>query len=205
MNAGFYIDGFNLYHAIDDLNKPWLKWICYRKLAESLLRPGHQISHVKLFTAYATWLPDSRQRHEIYLKAASAMGVEVILGEFKEKKSRCHSCKAKWMSHEEKESDVNACIHMIADALIGPTEVVYLVSTDSDMAPAVKMIRSECNIPVISVRTPGRRASREITHYATSNLSISEAMLESCLLPREVSDLGGKIVATRPVEYDPPK
>jgi hypothetical protein len=26
-----HIDGFNLYHAIDDLRKPWLKWLDLRR------------------------------------------------------------------------------------------------------------------------------------------------------------------------------
>ena len=31
-----YVDGFNLYHAIDDLRKPHLKWVNLWALAESL-------------------------------------------------------------------------------------------------------------------------------------------------------------------------
>jgi hypothetical protein len=30
-----YIDGFNLYHAIDDLRKPWLKWLDLQAMAEA--------------------------------------------------------------------------------------------------------------------------------------------------------------------------
>src|SRR5829696_9188995 len=34
-----YIDGFNLYHSIDELRKPHLKWVNLWALAESFVRP----------------------------------------------------------------------------------------------------------------------------------------------------------------------
>ncbi len=33
-----YIDGFNLYHATDDLKEPALKWVDLWKLSETLMR-----------------------------------------------------------------------------------------------------------------------------------------------------------------------
>jgi hypothetical protein len=52
-----YVDGFNLYHAIHELNKPHLKWLDIRALAASLCREGETLTKVAYFSAYPTWLP----------------------------------------------------------------------------------------------------------------------------------------------------
>ncbi|MEA2783580.1 MAG: hypothetical protein QOK29_5139 [Rhodospirillaceae bacterium] len=50
-----YIDGFNLYHAIDDLRKPYLKWLDLHALARSICGNDETLVGVKYFSAYATW------------------------------------------------------------------------------------------------------------------------------------------------------
>jgi hypothetical protein len=52
-----YFDGLNLYHAIDELNRPHFKWVDLAALARTMLRPGEQIASAKYFSAFATWLP----------------------------------------------------------------------------------------------------------------------------------------------------
>lgn len=37
IRSAFYIDGFNLYHAIDEFKEPFLKWISYWTLAQILI------------------------------------------------------------------------------------------------------------------------------------------------------------------------
>ena len=37
MGAIFYIDGFNLYHALHDMRQPKLKWLSLRAVAEKLI------------------------------------------------------------------------------------------------------------------------------------------------------------------------
>lgn len=66
-----YVDGFNLYHAIDDLKRPHLKWLDLRALAESLLRKDETLKSVKYFSAYATWMPDRYARHRDYAERSS--------------------------------------------------------------------------------------------------------------------------------------
>ena len=38
--VSFYVDGFNLYHAINGLHRPQLKWLNLRELAISFLEKG---------------------------------------------------------------------------------------------------------------------------------------------------------------------
>ncbi len=50
-----YVDGFNLYHAIDDLGDDSLKWLDLWSLSESLIAQNETLYAVKYFSAYATW------------------------------------------------------------------------------------------------------------------------------------------------------
>ena len=51
-----YVDGFNLYHAIDDLNQDHLKWVNLWALSEKLIAQDgrEQLVVVKYFSAFAT-------------------------------------------------------------------------------------------------------------------------------------------------------
>jgi hypothetical protein len=69
-----YVDGFNLYHAIDDLKEPQLKWRDLRSLAQGLLRTGETLGAVNHFSAYATWRPTSYTKHRTYTAALRATG-----------------------------------------------------------------------------------------------------------------------------------
>ena len=64
--VNFYIDGFNIYHAIDRLNNNKLKWINYYDLCKSLLKNNESINKVYYFSAYAFWKPYSQNKH-LYL------------------------------------------------------------------------------------------------------------------------------------------
>ena len=48
-----YIDGFNLFHAINELSRPELKWVNLWSLSESLLREEEELIEVNYFSAYA--------------------------------------------------------------------------------------------------------------------------------------------------------
>jgi hypothetical protein len=86
-----YIDGFNLYHALDDLGESHLKWLDLWALSETLIRKNEAVTTVKYFSAYATWMPASYRRHQRYVAALQAQGVQFIEGRFKEKPMQCKS------------------------------------------------------------------------------------------------------------------
>jgi hypothetical protein len=102
MRVACYIDGFNLYHAIDDLQKPHLKWVDLHALALSLCRDGEELAKVAYFSAYATWLPDKYNRHRQYVAALQATNVECHMARFSEQSARCNNCGSKWKRHEQK-------------------------------------------------------------------------------------------------------
>lgn len=153
-----YIDGYNLYHAIDDLKDDSLKWVNLRALAEGMLRTGENLHQVIYFSAYATHYPDAYKRHRAYVSALQEERVKVVMGQFKKKFPRCGACGARYPTHEEKETDVNIAIHLIRDTLQDSYDRAIIISADTDMRSAVEMARTLSGTKLIDiVAPPGRR------------------------------------------------
>jgi NYN domain len=206
------VDGFNLYHAIHNLriqgDNNHLKWVNLRMLIEHYVPASDfSLQAVKYFSAFATWKPDQHRRHRIFVAANQAVGVDVVMGRFKEKDRRCLRCNHSWVAHEEKETDVNIAIHALMGAFKDEYDMLLLVSADSDLSPAVRMVRAETGKTIRLVFPIGLRRSNELIDAAGGGNATREMKmihLGRSLLPRDVRDASGAIVAVRPREYDPP-
>jgi uncharacterized LabA/DUF88 family protein len=196
-----YIDGFNLYHAIDDLREPHLKWVDLWALSEKLLRGDQSLVAVKYFTAYATWRPASYRRHERYVAALEEHGVTPVIGRFKRKSVKCHArCRQTYITHEEKETDVNIGVHLIADALRDRFDRALVMSADTDLNSAVALARLEAPAKRIDLVAPPNRMGRN----SAALFEVTKGRVRSSLLPAQIVRADGKII-TRPSEYNPPK
>jgi len=199
------IDGFNLYHAIADLGKSHLKWLDLWALSSALVHPQRdELVGVYYCSAYATWLPDQCSRHRLYVSALRATNVTPIIGQFKEKRRSCKSCRAKWIGHEEKESDVNLAIRLVDMAHKGVYDKAIVITADTDITPAITMVRNTFPEKEVFVAIPKarKRYSQALQKSATSTITIQDHHFERNLLPREMTN-GGRVI-TRPPEYDPP-
>ena len=106
-----FIDGFNLYHAIDSMREQHLKWVDLWSLSETFIkRRSQSLQEVYYFSAYAPWLPEKMKRHRLYVSALIATGVTPIMAKFKDKDRWCPNCGHHWIGHEEKETDVNIAL-----------------------------------------------------------------------------------------------
>jgi uncharacterized LabA/DUF88 family protein len=208
LRAAAYIDGFNLYHAICDQKANYLKWLNLRKLCEAFAPfPDYDLTHVFYFSAYATWRPDPYRRHREYVKALESAQVTVLLGKFKEKDRRCFDCGKAWKDHEEKETDVNIALHLLDGAYRNLYDRALLISADSDLAPAIQLVKARFPDKTIRLLTPvGRYHSLELMNAVggkTQVRRITTKQLTRCLFPGEIRAEDGSPVATRPPEYDP--
>ena len=91
---------------------------------------------------------------------------------------------------EEKQSDVNLAIHAVKDALLGGIEHVVFVTNDTDIAPALEMIRACSQVAIGLVipttdheRTPNTELAKH-AHWVRSH--ITEAELRASQFPRVV-------------------
>lgn len=195
-----YVDAFNLYHALDDLNDDHLKWLDLWALSEKLIRPDEAISCVKYFTAYATWRPGSYRRHQHYTAALEAKGVTLVLGRFKSKTLRCRgACRQNFRTHEEKETDVNIGVHLMADALNDRFDRAIVISADTDLNAAVALVRSESRGKRVDIAAPPRRKGRN----SSALFEITAGRVRASLLPEQLLHPDGRQIR-RPYEYDPP-
>lgn len=200
------MDGFNLYHAVNDLKRNELKWVDLRKLMECFIDPKvHKISDVYYFSAFAEWLTEPAKRHKIYVNALKSRGITPVLGRFKDKDLGCSKCGHRWVGHEEKQSDVNLAIWMVREAYRSNYDEAFLVSQDSDLAPVIGLIHEfPRHRGVKLIGPPGRPHSKELIAATDKQVKIKPIHLERSLFPEEVLDASGKLVARRPAAYDPP-
>jgi uncharacterized LabA/DUF88 family protein len=206
MRVACYIDGFNLYHAIADLDKPHLKWVDLQALAASLCRKGEDLVKVAYFSAYATWLPPQYARHRQYVAALRHLGVECHMARFNEKTAQCFKCGASWKQHEEKETDVHLSLTLVEDAIDSVFDRAIIIGGDGDIVPAVRMIRRRLPGKQMFVATPpGRHAlARELINACSSSTNITPGRIARCLMPQTLRDPNSNVVARRPPEYDYP-
>ncbi len=200
--AAFYVDGFNLYHSIDDLKQPHLKWFSLYDFASFVANKNREmLVKVRYFSALATHRdPSSVDRHKSYLRALKSTGVDYLLGQFKGKPRSCRNCNATWTAHEEKETDVNIAVQIIEDAIDDLMDVCYIISADTDLAPAIRLLKRKFpKIEYVCVAPPKRRHPSELLAIADRQLIISKVALERNRLPDEIYDSAGKLLC--PTNY----
>ena len=140
-----------------------------------------------------------------YVAALEAAGVITVMGKFKTKDKKCPMCSQKWIGHEEKESDVNVALYLLNLAYRNAYDHALLVSNDSDLAPAIRMVLS--NFPhkkITTVVPPRYFQSNELLQASSGKAKILVEQLERSLFPQTIYDAQGRVVVNRPVEYSPP-
>lgn len=198
-----YIDGFNLYHAIVAIDDPELKWINFRLLGSSFLRPGEELNNVIFFTAVLTWEQAKQQRHKNYISAQKACGVEVVESNFRKITRHCRVMDRNCSRHEEKQTDVAFAIRVFQDAMNGSFDRAILITADSDQVPLVRAMKSSFPEKHITLAAPPARGgeARELGGEVHDRTPITAGRLRGCRLPRDVKDRNGRTVATMPGIY----
>jgi hypothetical protein len=201
--AAFYVDGFNVYHSLDDLNKPHFKWLDWWSLGELLIPSESQILvRVAMCTAIKTTDTQKMLRHRAYLKALESKGVDCLRGNFIEEDRYCRQCGHSWGAPVEKQGDVNLAISLIADAHKDIFDHAYLVTADSDQAATARMFKTDFPAKKLTtVVITGRSHSKEILNFADAKITVNASHIERSLFPKLIS---GSSAILRPVEYDPP-
>lgn len=99
---------------------------------------------------------------------------------------------------------MNIALALLNEAYRNSFDRAYLVSRDSDLKPAVAMVRSQFpEKEVILVAPPQLGHSQDMIAVATGKRKITIAQLERSLFGEIVVDSGGNVVARRPAEYGP--
>ena len=151
MRTFVYVDGFNLYYGA--LKGSPFKWLDLVSLFEKVLQPRHDILKVKYFTARVSGTPtdpSKPQRQDVYLRGLQHYRpeVEVYFGHFLSHRVRAPLAQAvgdrrtvEIIRTEEKGSDVNLAVHLLNDGWLDAYDCPVVVSNDSDIAEAMRLVR----------------------------------------------------------------
>ena len=199
-----YVDGFNLYFGLR--SKGWKKyyWLDLCALATTLLRPGQTLEGVHYFTsrirANGRNVADM-QRQSDYLDALATLpSLTIHYGHYLQKSRRCHSCGAQWMDYEEKMTDVNIAMQLLADAYDDRFDTALLISADSDLTTPVSVARAKFPGKNIIVALPPNRRSHQLTQAASGSFIINETAYRRSQLPAQVQRADG-FVLQRPAHW----
>ena len=191
MKTIVYVDGYNLYYSI--LRQSRYKWLGMVKLfSEHVLHvqdPKMNLIGLKFFTSpvkakFAVHGRDSVTAQNEYHRALKAIYGDLveIIPEFHE------TLKHPMMRHveppsredrvdvwniEEKQTDVNLALHLYRDAARHSADCFVVCSNDSDMEPAMKMVRQDFPelqlglvIPLLAKVESSRFANKRLTQQA---------------------------------------
>ena len=158
-----YIDGFNFYYGVLK-NSPY-KWLNLQTYFERL-RQDDDVQKIWYFTARVSGASASRQNS--YLDALLTLPkIEIKYGLFKDKTQKCRvigcslpASQKKYKVPEEKGTDVNIALQMIDDAYQGLCDRIILVSGDSDLVPAIKLVKKRHPRIQVSVYIPSTNQKR---------------------------------------------
>jgi uncharacterized LabA/DUF88 family protein len=140
--------------------------------------------------------PHAPARQTIYLNALKAHipQFEVRLGHFLSHRKTAREFfpphqPVDILHTEEKGSDVNLAVHLVHDSWLNLYDCAIVISNDSDLAEAVRIVRREHH-RVVGLMTPDganakqpRRTSRQLAQHATFVAHIRRSALAANQLP----------------------
>jgi uncharacterized LabA/DUF88 family protein len=198
-----YVDGFNLYHGIHQGWRCKYLWLDLVKLSQSL-RSQNQLVKVKYFTASVLNNSGAQSRQDNYivaLKAAYPSLIEVMMGRYQSKQQHCNACGSTWTTYEEKETDVNIAVSIVADAASHAADSFVIISADSDLAPAIRTARRINPLAFFMAAFPPNRYSNELKTLMPSSLQIGRSKISQSALPASVPGSAPGVSFDRPSKW----
>jgi uncharacterized LabA/DUF88 family protein len=188
-----YIDGFNLYFGMTS-SFPDIKWLDVELLAKNLLKSNQTLVSVKYFTSLVNHSPQKEKRQQSYLNALKTTDVKIIYGHYKSKPKSCKSCGHSWSDNEEKMTDVNIAVHMVADAIDDLFDCAILISGDSDLVPPITLIHSKFKNKRVTVIFPPNRHNNSVKNVAKGAFILGKQKLKQSQFPDQIPLKNGFIL-----------
>lgn len=116
------------------------------------------------------------------------------------KDRQCRRCGNTWTDYEEKMTDVNIAVQLLADAFDDRFDTALLISADSDLTTPVQQVRARFPAKRVIVAQPPGRNSVQLATAATAAFTISETKVRQNQLPAAVTTASGYVI-NRPVHW----
>jgi uncharacterized LabA/DUF88 family protein len=195
-----YVDGFNLYYgAVRGTPHKWLNLERYF----SMLRQDDEILRIRYFTARVSG--EAGERQATYLRAlATCPKIDIFEGKFKRRSRECmvstcgHPGDRWFKAHEEKGTDVSIAVRMLDDAYTNACDTLVLVTADSDLVPALNLVRTRFQDKRTIVYVPSRNEERgaaiELRNAAHRDKTLPLGPLRHSQFPAEITTQYGDVL-----------
>ncbi len=211
MKTIVYIDALNLYHRC--LKDTDYKWLDLESLFTSILK-SHQINKIdkiKYFTANIKELQYNKGanlRQRMYLNALKTFHIiEIHKGDFSKKTKKMRRAiyphkLVKVTAIEEKKSDVNFSVHLLNDAHNQQYDCAVIVTNDSDMTEALKLVKTQFPTKKLILITPMKKAD----HKSTSLKEYADIVIKSITLENlKNAQLPNPVIGNSNEKYSKPE
>ena len=186
-NVIVFIDGFNLYHAINANPKYHkYKWLDLSKLANLYITKNEIIADILYFTALAMWNPVKVKKHKLFIRANEFNVVHVMYGEFKKRDKFCNLCKKRYRTFEEKQTDVNIAIQLFKLSIENKYDKAIIISGDSDLIPSINAVRKTFPNKQIGVIIPIGRRAEALKQVCDFYMKMKEKHLSSAIFEQNI-------------------
>ncbi|MBK6566912.1 MAG: NYN domain-containing protein [Saprospiraceae bacterium] len=194
-----YIDGFNLYFGMTESYSD-IKWLNVELLAQNLLKPHQTLVAVYYFTSLVSNNPQKEKRQRDYISALKTTNTKIIYGHYKSKPKSCKSCGHSWRDNEEKMTDVNIAVNMVADAIDDLFDCAILISGDSDLVPPITLIHSKFSNKKVVVIFPPNRHNNSVKNVAKGSFILGKQKLNQSQFPDQIR-LDNGFILQKPNEW----
>ncbi|MEE8058599.1 MAG: NYN domain-containing protein [Pseudomonadales bacterium] len=196
MRTYVYIDGFNLYRGA--LKDSVYRWLDLKVLLQKTLPKESKLLKINYYTARVMNTPDNpsiTNRQDIYLRALKVYIPEIDIHEGKFKRKKKHvplvhptdtEEKAYVRLYEEKRTDVNIATHILNDAWKDRYDIAYLLSTDSDLYEAIRLVTYERKKQIGLIIPTRRGIPKELSPFAQHIRHITTTALAQSQLPAQI-------------------
>lgn len=194
----FFIDGFNFYHSLK-AKKKYHKylWLNYKALSQCVIRANETISGVLYFSAYPLYDDEKTKRHKIYVSALKSEGVAIVLSNFKDKEKFCNRCRQWYWTREEKQTDVSVGVYLYREAHFDNYDKAVLVTNDTDLVPAIKVVKQSFPQKKVGVLFPIDRQAAELKQVCDFWIYTKRQHLKRSQFPERIT-LPSGVVLKRP-------
>src|SRR5262245_49218029 len=135
-------------------------------------------------------------RQNTYLEALSTFPqVNLHFGRFLNKPQQCRACGTQWSGYEEKMTDVNIAVRLLADAFEDRFDMALLLSADSDLTTPVQQVLSRFPEKRVVIAQPPGRNSTSLCRAASGYFTIGEVKLRRAQLPSSIVRCDGHPLA----------
>lgn len=206
MKTAALIDGFNLYHNMNNDKYSKYKWLNFYKLFRYVLGTDESLE-IHYFTTvnyedllnYNEKEKDAKkQRHLTLIKAEEQHGIISHYGTFRNKEIKCPKCGKKFQRDVEKQTDVGLGAYLTYLAFSLNVKKFIILSADTDLSPAIKLIKSNIRKVKNNLLLPPGVTKTKLSENCNKTIPLTEELLSKCLFPPVFKAVDGKTIKCPP-------